>query len=155
MRESPPTRHWLEILYHYLILPRHIANGSLPASKLDFTSFGFGNLSTNEINTGFKDTTGDFIYSRTFSGAVTQSVDNRNTVTIIASGVKSIVRSCGMVSDGTSYANIGQVWMGPTGSIFLNSFVLLSSSGAVIFNSWCSSSRTSAPYIVTVEYTKT
>ena len=44
-----------------------IADGSITASKMDFSTFGFGNYSTSETKTGFTWTNGKDIYQKTFS----------------------------------------------------------------------------------------
>ena len=53
-----------------------IGDGAITASKLDLTTFAFGNYSTSEVNTGFKWIDGRAIYQKTINfGTMPNSTD--------------------------------------------------------------------------------
>lgn len=128
-----------------------IADGSVTASK---TAFG-GNYSTSEVNTGFTWIDGKPIYKRTFSGVITIAANSR-AVTLVSSGIANIVRHEGEVYETTGGTRmiLPSQWINPSNANSGSGYILLDNSGNVNLLTLMPSTRTNAPYTVTLYYTK-
>lgn len=128
-------------------------NGAITAVK---TAFG-GNYSTSEVNTGFTYSGGQDIYKRTFAGTITQASGSRNIVVLQNGGVTRVINAEGWIADtaaGTTTSVVGQEWIDGSGNPYVKSGVVFTGGNSISLYSWASVARTSAPYQVTVYYTK-
>lgn len=125
------------------------------AQKINQKQYG-KKYSTTEQLTGDVWIDGKPIYRRSFTGTISQAASTRNSVTLIASGVETII-------NGSGYWDAGGTFMVPVGSTVTSTTALNTAYGSEIrlqsnaasLLTVSSSARSSAPYHVTIEYTKT
>jgi hypothetical protein len=110
--------------------------------------------STTEIDTGKTWIDGKPIYKRVFSGNITQAANTNNVVTLVASGIESIVLSEGYFVAGLNIKmKVGGSYYNPVTPDDYRSAVY-TDTNALKLGTYSSLVRNNSAYAISVEYTK-